>query len=547
MASGSKLKKKPKKRPVSCKTLTKRAKKAKRHGRKVTLPKRCRPKKKATPKTPPKTPAVPLVPVAPGLPPVPPAPIVVTPPAPGPVTTPPVIPTPPPGSTLNSPIATYGGTFGRRQAERLLWRAGFGPAPGQAEALAALGLEQAILSLTRPTGDPVYAGPAPQHDDGDPLDPVSRVGDDHLWWFDLMVRTNQPLTERMALIWHDWFATSFDGVNSQTRMLEQNQLFREAGLGSFHDLARAVTQNPAMLIWLDGRVNWKTKVNENYGREFVELFTLGADRGAYTETDVRELARAFTGFQQWYDPGLGQHIFRYNPNEHDAGSKTIFGQTGEWDWRDACRMALEHPLHSSFFVNKLWAYFMPLPPSESDRIALEKLYRDSDYAITPVVEAILAHPALYDGPRLVKSPVVYCAGLLRAVGQGVTTDSWYYVADRAGQRLFMPPNVAGWDETRWLDTKTLAGRWSGPQCVLIPILLGAGDWTPAATIAAEVDRAVAFWGDPPVSEATLAVLRDFATTCIPNTVPSGQLPLYYAQRQNALRQLVGISPDLQCA
>ena len=122
-------------------------------------------------------------------------------------------------------------------------------------------------------------------------------GHDHLWWLDRMVRSNQPLIERMTLLWHDWFATSVADVDSQALMLQQNGLFRSGALGSFHDMLRAVTIDPAMLIWLDGIANRRRRVNENYSRELMELFTLGPDRGAYTETDVREMARALTGWR----------------------------------------------------------------------------------------------------------------------------------------------------------------------------------------------------------------------------------------------------------
>ncbi len=146
-----------------------------------------------------------------------------------------------------------------------------------------------------------------------------------------MVRTNAPLIERMTLIWHSWFATSNQGVASQQLMLNQNDLFRGNALGSFSDLLIGVTQDPAMLIWLNGNQNVKSHPNENYGREMMELFTLGADRGAYTETDVRENARALTGWTGGVNKGIiGNFVF--NPNLHDTGSKTIFGHTGNYAW-----------------------------------------------------------------------------------------------------------------------------------------------------------------------------------------------------------------------
>src|SRR5205814_3627450 len=148
-------------------------------------------------------------------------------------------------------VPVYRGRFGKPQAERLLWRAGFGPRKGEAEALAKLGLDGAVHALTNP-GQEKLVGPAPTDDKGRPLAPFDAWGHDHLWWLDRMVRTSRPLVERMALVWHDWFATSNETVGSQKLMLQQNELFRSIGLGSFAGLAMRVTINPAMLLYLNG-------------------------------------------------------------------------------------------------------------------------------------------------------------------------------------------------------------------------------------------------------------------------------------------------------
>src|SRR6266566_6670386 len=197
-------------------------------------------------------------------------------------------------------VAAYAGSFGAAQAERLLWRAGFGPRKGEAEALAKLGLDGAVRALANP-GREQLVGPAPKDEKGRPLAPYDAWGHDHVWWLDRMVRTSRPLVERMALVWHDWFATSNASVDSQRLMLNQNELFRLHGLGSFDDLLLDVTKDPAMLLFLNGTDNSKSSPNENYGREMMELFTLGAGRG-YSERDVREQARALTGFRNdWSD------------------------------------------------------------------------------------------------------------------------------------------------------------------------------------------------------------------------------------------------------
>ena len=172
-------------------------------------------------------------------------------------------------------LPVYRGKFGEREATRLLWRAGFGPKPGEAAKLARKhNLANAVRSLTRPTSAEVLKGPAPLDGDGLPPAPFDAWGHDVLWWLDRMVRTNHPLVERMALIWHDWFATG--DVGSEQRAIEQIQLFERRWMGPFSDLLLDVTIDPAMLVWLSGLENTRRAPNENYAREMMELFTLGA-------------------------------------------------------------------------------------------------------------------------------------------------------------------------------------------------------------------------------------------------------------------------------
>jgi hypothetical protein len=180
----------------------------------------------------------------------------------------PPAPSPTPVPSVGSPPITLA------QAQRLLWRAGFGPGPGQAEALVGQPLEAVVFGLTRPSGAPTLTGPEPVNEQGKPLEPDTAWGDDHCWWLDRMVRSDQQLVERLTLIFHDWFATSNNQVNSQPLMLEQNELLRSMVLGSFDQLFLAVTTNPAMLLFLNGTSNNKWDPNENYAREMMELFSL---------------------------------------------------------------------------------------------------------------------------------------------------------------------------------------------------------------------------------------------------------------------------------
>ena len=441
-------------------------------------------------------------------------------------------------------MPVYRGQFGPAQAERLLWRAGFGPRPGEAERLAKQGLDRAVRSLTRP-GRERFVGPAPVDDDKRPLAPYDAWGHDHLWWLDRMVRTRRPLVERMTLVWHDWFATSKDGVGSQRLMLNQNKLFRSHFLGSFDALLFAVTRDPAMLLWLSGNENEKDAPNENYARELMELVTLGAKRG-YTERDVREQARALTGFRNDWSEGRGPHNFRFDPRRHDHGTKRVFGRRGRFDWRDSCRLCVRNRSHKSFFVRKLWSYFIPTPPSASTRAALEAIYTRNRYAVRPVVEAILRHPRLHDGPRMTKPPVVFLAGMLRATGRGVDTEAWSWLADEAGQQLFRPPNVAGWDDDRWLDSATFLARWNIAGRVLRPAALKTSSPAPFDADAL-VKRALAFWGEPALTTDTRRSLHAFAARALADANQTWKRTQYPPLIENALRHLIAVSPDLQTA
>jgi hypothetical protein len=441
-------------------------------------------------------------------------------------------------------VPVYRGKFDVPQAERLLWRAGFGPRRGEAEKLAKVGLQRAVASLVSPGGER-FVGPAPHDSKGRPLAPADAWGHDHCWWLDRMVRTSRPLVERMTLVWHDWFATSNSGVGSQKLMLSQNRLLRSHALGSFERLLIDVTRDPAMLLWLNGTDNSKDAPNENYAREMMELFTLGADRGAYSERDVREQARSLTGFRNDWKRGLGDYNFHFDPRAHDTGLKVVFHKRGPYDWHAACHLCVSHPLHASFFVRKLWGYFVPVAPDHATQASLESLYRNG-HQVRPVLNAILQHPAVYEGPRMVKPPIVHVAGLLRRIGAGVTSTDWAWIGSLSGQQLFYPPNVAGWDDSRWLDTATYRGRWIGVQRILQDRKLDPAKGTAPSDPATVLKKALAFWNDPPLTDATRAALLQFAHAALADAGKQRwKQQQYPVLLENALRQLIAVSPDLQ--
>jgi uncharacterized protein (DUF1800 family) len=406
-----------------------------------------------------------------------------------------------------------------------------------------MGLDGAVRSLTHP-GRERLKGPQPHDDRGRRLAPYDRWGHDQLWWLDRMVRTTRPLPERMTFIWHDWFATSREGVDSARLMLRQNRLFRQRCLGSFPELLTEVTRDPAMLLWLSGTDNTRWSPNENYARELMELFTLGAGRG-YTERDVRQQARALTGWRNDWSNSLGPVRFRYDKERHDPGVKTIFGKRGRFDWRDSGRLCVHHRLHPSFFVTKLWGYFVPVPPKAATKRALERLYVQSGYEVRPVVEAILRHPALYEGPRMVKPPAIYLAGLLRALKRGIDTAAWTWLLSLAGQQLFYPPNVAGWDDNRWLDTATYRARWMIASYAIRPHVLKSDKLKLPNDAAKLLHRAEVFLGEPTLTGHTHAELKRFAARALSDAHSRWKKEQYPALIENALRQLLASAPDLQ--
>jgi uncharacterized protein (DUF1800 family) len=463
---------------------------------------------------------------------------------------PPSAPASPPAPSP-APVESLGAPISLTQALRLCWRAGFGPTPGQAEALTGQPLRQIVHGLTRPSGPATLTGPEPTDEAGNPLAPADTWGEDHCWWLDRMVRSDQQLVERMTFIWHDWFANSNEKVNSQQQMLDQNNLMRAMALGSFHDLFAAVTANPAMLVFLDGIYNEKDDPNENYAREMMELFSLGADRGAYTEDDVREMARALTGWRAEWTQSSGLQNFHFDPAYHDTGTKTVFGQTGNWNWEDAVRLCVSHPLHASFFVTKLWGYFIASPPEEATLASLQGVYTSSGYSIRAVVEAILQHPDFYEGPELLTPPVVYNAGLLRAIGRPIDTTAWAWLSSGAGQQLFYPPNVSGWDFGAWLDTSTAKARWEMASYVTQKTYpnpwpaQGELEYSATEDAAAALSSAMAYWGNPLLSEESAQCIAAFAQSCLSEPLASWQQSPFRALRQNALRMLIATSPDMQ--
>jgi uncharacterized protein (DUF1800 family) len=276
------------------------------------------------------------------------------------------------------------------------------------------------------------------------------------WWVFVMLRTPQPLQERMTLFWHGHFATSAAKVKDANAMYDQNRLLREHAMSDFSRLVHAVSQDPAMLVYLDSATNRKAHPNENYARELMELFCLG--EGNYSERDIQQLARCFTGWE------IRRGKFFFNRFQHDNGEKYVLGKTGAFPESEAIDVVLDQPSGPRFIAGKLFRYFVcdePAPPAALiEPLAVE--LRQSNWNIANVLRRILCSQLFFSDyavGRKVRSPVDLLIGLLRSLDGSANTQELGNDLNQLGQGLFFPPNVKGWDGGRtWINSSTLLGR-----------------------------------------------------------------------------------------
>jgi uncharacterized protein (DUF1800 family) len=276
------------------------------------------------------------------------------------------------------------------------------------------------------------------------------------WWLYRMLRTPHPLHEKLCLFWHNHFATSIVKVQNARYMLGQYRTIATYALGRFDELLQAMTLDPAMLVWLDAKDSKKGKPNENYARELMELFSLGI--GHYTETDIREAARAFTGYS--IKAGRSQ----FTERDHDGGRKTVFGKTGPYKAGDIVDLCLAHEACPRFIVGKLYRFlFADVETPNPEFLApLVRQYRESKFDTGKLVATMLRSnhffaPETYRAK--VKSPVEFAVGIVRGLEGNVGPLSLATALESLGQVLFAPPSVKGWDGgPAWLNAQTLLFR-----------------------------------------------------------------------------------------
>ena len=432
-------------------------------------------------------------------------------------------------------------TAEQARIERLSWRAGFGPRPHDGRR--ASSHAAALDHLLTPGKGPALVGPEPRTKNGGPLDPFNEYGHDSVWWLDRCVRARDQLRERMTLSWHDHWACSNNKVSDPKLMFAYYKVLRQNSLGNFREFARAIVKNNAMQVFLDLVGSTDESPNENFAREFFELFTLGVDNG-YTERDIREAARALTGFTYDYDA----KSFGFDQQRHDGGVKRVLGAQGRFGPLDVVDRALASKHHAPYLCEKLWGYLSPrpIPPRLLKRTV--EVYRSSKFELKPVIHLMLADSELYAGidePDMVKSPVVYVAGMLRQTGAGIRTTDWSWMLDGMGQVPFYPPNVSGWPaNSEWLSTGAVQARFSAANR-LIEKTIEDGSIPAKQSPDEALADAIRFAGRPWTSRRTEQTLHGYARSSVSGRTDDNEVKHYWPERQRVLRHILLAGPDAQ--
>ncbi len=380
-------------------------------------------------------------------------------------------------------------------AAHLLWRAGFGGTWADAEKLAARGLEGAVEWLLAPAREKSDLKDKAAHKAA-PLVPPEGIAlfketeedrknfqqlpvmerkrlarDRRLeqrkeiealkrWWLQKMLTTERPLEEKLTLFWHSHFASSFDGkIHCAYPMWRQNELFRRFAFGRFHDQLRELVHDPAMLVWLDNAQSRRQRPNENLARELMELFSLGV--GHYTEDDVKESARALTGYG--VDRETWEFVFR--EKAHDPGQKTFLGNTGDWSGDDITQIICEQPAASRFMARKFLDFFLWPEPDAPLVEEAARVYREGDMELAAFLRKLFTSQEFYSRHAIaatLKSPVVLTVGALKSMrlpfpeGRAVLG-----ALQLMGQDLFFPPDVNGWPGgLTWINSNVLLVRYN---------------------------------------------------------------------------------------
>jgi uncharacterized protein (DUF1800 family) len=388
--------------------------------------------------------------------------------------------------SISTALQPYEGPWNKRLAAHLLRRAGFGGSPEEIERVAGTSMNAAVDALihypkdTGLPGQPSEMDPQYAQEVALAFQARSRAVDDATlqmqrmqiqqsrqkanlstigWWFDRMINSPAPLQEKMTLFWHGHFTSAmFQKGITPKEMVDQNWLFRSNALGNVREMTHAVSRDPAMLKYLDNARSNKDHPNENYARELMELFTLGI--GNYTENDIRESARAFTGYTV-YGPLRGG-AFYFNPKIHDDGNKAFLNARGPLDGDQVVDCIFRQPAASRWFAQKFLNFFVYNEPEPQLIDAVAEQIRKNDFQIAPVMSMLLRSNVFYSDRAyraLVKSPVEFVVGTQKLFGLKEVTPQAIGALNRMGQVPFHPPSVKGWDGgATWLNSQTVLAR-----------------------------------------------------------------------------------------
>jgi hypothetical protein len=407
---------------------------------------------------------------------------------------------------LSTALQPYRETLGERAAAHLLRRAGFGGTPDEVRRYSAMRAGDAVAALLEVPSANSIEPPSQLENLERPFsmatDPIQRMmfGQEmtlasrkdraregreatlalQLWWLNRMLATPAPLQEKMTLYFHGHF-TSRATPNFPWITYNQNALFRQYALGNLRELTREVSKDAAMLLYLNGAQNVAAHPNENYARELMELFTLGVDN--YTEADVRESARAWTGWRV----NRRTDTVTFDPSLHDDGQKTFLGRAGNFDGGDIVNIIFAQPQCARFFATSLLNWFVYNDPEPELLDAVAALLQRHDFELAPVVGTLLASNLFYT-PRayraLVKSPVEFVIGTYKTLGLSQVDEGALSALLQMGQRLFYPPSVAGWPGgENWLTSGTMIARQNFLTRLLGSQTLGGSSWLRGLPIA----------------------------------------------------------------
>jgi uncharacterized protein (DUF1800 family) len=346
------------------------------------------------------------------------------------------------------------------EIRHLLRRTTFGAPPAEVARVQQIGLDAWLDEQLTIAGDT----PVERAAEALILDPREpRVDEVAKWWLFLMERNPNGLQECLAFFWHDHFATSQNVLDDATRahFVRHVNLLRRQGMGNVKELAYELAIDPAMLVWLDGVSSTVQGPNENFAREFWEVFTLGRNRG-YTEDDIAEASRAFTGYRKVVDRNTGEAFFLFDPARHDDGPKTVFGITGNFGYREIVELTFQHRQAAEFLCERLVRHFAYDDPEPALVAGLARILRDHGYELRPVLRALFASNAFFSARARsgrVKMPAEYVVGFTRTTGLELPIGDLYESMILLNQVPTSPPSVFGWPEgTAWLGAQSLLMR-----------------------------------------------------------------------------------------